>query len=162
MFELFAVGESLSAEDVSEDGNNDVIGVILGVLDHGVSEEEFNSDILEAVAGQKEGNTVPFNDISENRLRLVGVALVEHVLSFFHKSEEFNLFLEIFDLDKMMLTVLSSSSFSSISGLIKSKTLATQSSSLARAWNFSIGPAKRQTRRQAKMIVFMFKIKWIQ
>lgn len=51
VFELGAVSNTLSAEEVSEDGNNNIIGVVLGVLDNSVNEEELNSNILEAVAG---------------------------------------------------------------------------------------------------------------
>ena len=96
VLELGAVSNGLSTEDVSEDGNDEVVGVVLGWLDNGVSEEELNSDILEAIAGQKEGNSVPFNDISEDWLRLLGIALVKHGLSLFHKSEDFNLEGEVF------------------------------------------------------------------
>ncbi len=49
VLELGTVLVGLSSEDVSEDGNNDVVGVVLGVLDNSVDEEEFDSDILEAV-----------------------------------------------------------------------------------------------------------------
>ena len=49
VLELGTVLVGLSAEDVSEDSNNEVVGVVLGVLEDGVNEEEFNSDILEAV-----------------------------------------------------------------------------------------------------------------
>lgn len=91
MFELGAIFSGLSSEDVSEDGNNDVVGVVLGVLDDGVSEEEFNSDILEAVGGQQESNTFPFNGISDLGGSLGALALVQHLLSFFHKGQNFNL-----------------------------------------------------------------------
>ncbi len=96
VLELGAISNSLSAEDVSEDGNNEVIGVVFWALDDSVSKDKFNSDILEAVAGQEEGNTVPFDNISENGLRLFGIALVKHFLSLFHKSEDFNLEWKIF------------------------------------------------------------------
>ena len=49
VLELGTVLVGLSSEDVSEDGNNDVVGVVLGVLNNSVDEEEFDSDILEAV-----------------------------------------------------------------------------------------------------------------
>ena len=65
VLELGAISDSLSAEDVSEDGDDDIVGVVLGVLNDSVSEEEDNSDILEAVGGQKEGNTFPFNSITD-------------------------------------------------------------------------------------------------
>jgi len=96
VFELGAVSNSLSTEDVSEDGNNDVIGVVLGVLDDGISKDEFNSDVLEAVWGQQEGNSLPFNGISEFGLRLGSIALVEHGFSLLHKSEDFNLEFKVF------------------------------------------------------------------
>ena len=96
VLELRAVSNSLSTEDVSEDGDNKIIGVVCWALDDSVSKKELNSDILEAVAGQEEGNTVPFDNISENGLRLFGIALVKHGLSLFHKSKDFNLEGEVF------------------------------------------------------------------
>ena len=95
MFELGAVLGGLSTEDVSEDGNDDVVGVVLGVLDDGVSEEELNSDILEAVGGQQESNTFPFNGISDLGGSLGALALVQHLLSLLHKGQNFNLKLEV-------------------------------------------------------------------
>lgn len=155
-FELLAVSNSLPAEDVSEDGNDDIVGVVLGALDDGVSEEELNSDVLEAVAGQEEGNSVPFDDISEDWGGLGGVALVEHGLSLLHQSEDFNLELEVTVLNQQKCTFLSSSSLASISGLMRSNTLATQSSCLARDSYFSMGlTAKRVTRTQARMMAFI-------
>ena len=156
VLELGAVSDTLPAEDVSEDGNDEVIGVVLGVLDDGVNEEELNSNILEAVAGQEEGNSVPFDDISEDGCGLGGVALVKHGLSLLHQGEDFNLKLEVTVLNQRNLTPLSSSSLDSISGLMRSKTLATQSSCLARDSYFSIGlTAKRVTRTQARMMAFI-------
>jgi hypothetical protein len=96
VLELRAVSNGLSTEDVSEDGDNKVIGVVFWALDDSVSKNELNSNILEAVAGQEEGNTVPFDNISENGLRLFGIAFVKHGLSLFHKSEDFNLEGEVF------------------------------------------------------------------
>ncbi len=100
MLELGAVSNSLSAEDVSEDGNDEVVGVVSGVLDDGVGKEELNSDILEAVGGKEEGNTVPLNDVSEDGLGLGGVALVKHGLSLLEEGEEFNLEGEVLFLNK--------------------------------------------------------------
>ena len=74
VLELGAISDGLSAEDVSEDGNNDVVGVVLGGLDDGVGEEELNSDVLEAVGGQQESNTFPFDNISEYGLGFGGIA----------------------------------------------------------------------------------------
>lgn len=96
VLELRAISNSLSTEDVSEDGDNKVIGVVFWALDDSVSKKELNSDILEAVAGQEEGNTVPFDNISKNGLRLFGIAFVKHGLSLFHKSEDFNLEWKVF------------------------------------------------------------------
>ena len=96
MFELGAISYSLSTEDISEDGNNDVIGVVLGVLDDCISKDKFNSDILEAVGGQQESNSLPFNHISEFGLRFSGIALVEHGFSLLHKSKDFNLEFKVF------------------------------------------------------------------
>ena len=99
VLELSAISVTLSAEEVSEDGNDNVVGVVSGGLNDGVGEEEDNSDILEAVGGQKEGNSVPFNDISEDGLGLLGVALVKHGLSLLQKSEHFDLEGEVLVLD---------------------------------------------------------------
>ena len=96
VFELGTIGNSLSTEDISEDGNDDVVGVVLGVLDDCVSEDKFNSDILEAVGSQQEGNSFPFNNISEFWLRFSGIALVEHGFSLLHKSKDFNLEFKVF------------------------------------------------------------------
>lgn len=96
VLELGAVSNTLSSEDVTEDEDHNVIEVVTGVLDDGVEEEEFNSDILEAVGGEEEGNTIPLNDISDLDGGLVSVALVEHLLSLFQESEEFNFELEVF------------------------------------------------------------------
>lgn len=91
MLELLAIVEALSAEDVSEDGNGNIVGDVLGVLDNGVDEEEFNSDILEAVGGEEEGHSVPFDDVSDLDGGLVFVALVKHLLSLLEEGEEFDL-----------------------------------------------------------------------
>lgn len=96
MFELGAISYSLSTEDISEDGNNDVIGVVLGVLDDCISKDKFNSDILEAVGGQQESNSLPFNHISEFGLRFSGIAFVKHGFSFLHKGKDFNLEFKVF------------------------------------------------------------------
>ena len=95
MLELLAVSNTLSSEEVSEDGDHNVINVVSGVLDDGVNEEEDDSDVLEAVGGEESSNSVPFNNISDLDGRLVLVALVEHLLSLFHKSEDFNLEAEV-------------------------------------------------------------------
>jgi hypothetical protein len=128
VLELGAVSNTLSAEDVSEDSDNNIVGPVSGALDDSVSEEEDDSDILEAVGGEEEGNSVPFNNISEFGLGLVGIALVKHLFSFFEEGEELNLEGEIVLLNKPRCTVLRVSSLASISGLRRSKTLATQSS----------------------------------
>ena len=100
VLELGAISSGLSAEEVSEDGDDDIIGVVLGALDDSVGKEELNSNILEAVGSEEEGNTVPFNDISEDGLGLVGVALVKHGLSLLEEGEEFNLEGEVLVLNK--------------------------------------------------------------
>jgi hypothetical protein len=128
VLELGAVSNTLSAEDVSEDSDNNIVGPVSGALDDSVSEEEDDSDILEAVGGEEEGNSVPFNNISEFGLGLVGIALVKHLFSFFEEGEELNLEGEIVLLNKPRCTVLRVSSLASISGLRRSKTLATHSS----------------------------------
>ena len=91
VLELGAVSNTLLSEEVSEDGDDDIVGPVSGALDDSVSEEEDDSDILEAVGGEEEGNSVPFDDISELGLGLLGIALVEHLLSLFEEGEEFNL-----------------------------------------------------------------------
>jgi len=128
VLELGAVSNTLSAEEVSEDSDNNIVGKVSGVLDDSVNEEEDHSDILEAVGGEEEGNSVPFNNISEFGLGLVGTALVKHLFSFFEEGEELNFKGEIVLLNKPRCTVLRVSSLASISGLRRSKTLATQSS----------------------------------
>ena len=156
VLELGAISVSLSAEDVSEDGDNDIVSVVSGVLDDSVSEEEDNSDILEAVGGKEESNTVPFDDISEDGLGLVGIALVKHGLSLLHKGQNFNLEGEVLVLNNGNGTVLSSASLASISGLMRSNTLATQSSCLTMASYFSRGlTAKMATKRQAMRMAFI-------
>lgn len=49
--EFGAVSNSLSSEDVEEDWDDDVVGPVSWVLDNGVSNEENDSDVFEAVAG---------------------------------------------------------------------------------------------------------------
>jgi hypothetical protein len=156
VLELGTVSNSLSAEDVSEDADDEIVGVVLGVLDDSVGEEELNSNILEAVGGKEEGNTVPLDDISEDGLGLGGIALVKHGLSLLEEGEEFNLEGESLVLNKRGGTDLSSSSLASISGLMRSNTLATQSSCLARASYFSRGfTARMATIRQARRMIFI-------
>lgn len=73
--EFFAISVSLSTQNVKEDKNNDVVGKVFRILNDTVTDQENNSDILEAVAGQKESNTGSFNSISESWLNfLVDVA----------------------------------------------------------------------------------------
>jgi len=74
VFELGTVINSLFTENVSENSNYQVIGVVLGILDHSVNEEEFNSDIFEAVGSEQQSNTVPLDDISDFDSRFVGLA----------------------------------------------------------------------------------------
>ena len=95
MLELGTVPDSLLSEDVSENGNNEVVGVVLGILDHGINEEELNSSIFEAVGGEQQGNSVPLDDISDLDCGLVGFAGIEHFLSLFHKSEGINEHVEV-------------------------------------------------------------------
>ena len=49
VLKLGAVSNTLLAKEVSEDGNDNIVGPVSGALDDSVSEEEDNSDILEAV-----------------------------------------------------------------------------------------------------------------
>ena len=71
MNELFTVGITLSSHDVDDDGNNDVVGDVLGVLDDGIDDKEEDSDIFEAVAGKEESNTGGFNNVSEDGFNFV-------------------------------------------------------------------------------------------
>ena len=68
MDELSTIGSGLFAHKVSEDSDNNIIGDIVGVLDDGISDEEENSDILEAVAGEEESNTGILDGITEDGL----------------------------------------------------------------------------------------------
>lgn len=106
VLELFAVSEGLLSEEVSENGDNDVVGVVRGVLNDGIGKEEDNSDILEAVGGKQESNSFPFDDVSDFDSRLVLVAFVQHLLSLLQKREDFNLELKIVVLDYLMFYVL--------------------------------------------------------
>ena len=156
MLELGTISNSLSSEKVSEDGDDDIIGVVSWALDDSVSKKKDNSNILEAVGSKEEGNSVPFDNISEDGLRLLGIALVKHGLSLLQKGQNFNLEREVLVLNRKIGTVLSSASLASISGLRRSKTLATQSSCLAMASYFSRGlTAKVATRRQAIRMAFI-------
>lgn len=75
MDEFFAVSVSLSAQNVKEDKDDDVVGNAGWVLNDAISNQEDDSDILEAVAGQKESDTGSFNSISKGWLDfLVNVA----------------------------------------------------------------------------------------
>lgn len=156
MLEGGAVSNSLLAEDVGEDADHDVVDVVSGVLDDGVDEEQLNSDILEAVGGEEESHTVPFDDITDLDHGLVLVALGEQLLGLLEEGDHLNLQAQVVLLNDGISTPLSSSSLASISGLTRSKVLATQSSCLATVLSLSRGlTAKRQTKRVAKMIIFI-------
>lgn len=90
--ELFAVSNSLSSEDVKEDGDDDVRNNVGGVFDDGVKDEEDDTDVLGAVRGKKEANTGGFNGISEHGLNLVNssTALID-ILGFLDKSHKLSL-----------------------------------------------------------------------
>lgn len=66
--ELRAVSITLSSQNVDENGNDGILGNVGRVLDDFVTNQEDGSDILEAVAGQKETNTGSLNDITQNGL----------------------------------------------------------------------------------------------
>lgn len=68
MDEFLTVSVSLSAQNVEEDKNDDIVDGAGWILNNAVSNQEDSSDILETVAGQKEGNTGSFNSISEDWL----------------------------------------------------------------------------------------------
>jgi hypothetical protein len=65
-------------------------------LDNSVDEEEFDSDILEAVWGKQEGHSVPLDNISDLKSGLVSIAGIKQILSLFHKSEGVNEKVKIF------------------------------------------------------------------
>ena len=89
--ELSAILLGGVSENVSEDSDHNVIDPIFGGLDNGVGKNEDDSDILEAVAGQHEGNTGGFNLISNDWFFEFHVTGFQHFLSFFHKGDNFNL-----------------------------------------------------------------------
>ena len=71
MDELSTVSSTLLAHKVSEDGDDDVIGEVAGVLDDGVSDQAENTEVLEAVAGQQEGNSGSLDGITKHGLDFV-------------------------------------------------------------------------------------------
>lgn len=81
--EFLAISVSLSAEDVEEDKDNGVVCPISGILDNGVSEQEDDSDIFEAVTGQQEGDSGSLNNVTQNWLNFVAeLALLIHSSDF--------------------------------------------------------------------------------
>ena len=71
MNELFTISISLFTHDVSEDGDNNVVGDIGWVLDDGISDEEEDSDILEAVAGEEETDSGILDGITKDGLNFL-------------------------------------------------------------------------------------------
>lgn len=69
--ELFTISNGLLSNDIAENGNDDIIGNVAGVFDDRVSDEEENSDILETVAGEEEGNSGVFDGVSEDGINFV-------------------------------------------------------------------------------------------
>ena len=63
---MFAIGNSLPSEDVKEDGQEDVLGEVSGVLDDFVNEEEDDTEVLGAVGGKHESDSGSFDGITEN------------------------------------------------------------------------------------------------
>lgn len=94
--ELAAVLVALLAEDGTEDGNDDVVDPVSGGLNNGVGEQQHDSDILEAVAGEQERNSAGFDDVSEGGLDLVvEAAVIGDGLSLLDQSDELSLGLEV-------------------------------------------------------------------
>ena len=62
--ELAAVSVSLFSKQSEEYQDNDVILPVFGILDDGISNNENGSEILGAVASQKEGDSSVFNGVS--------------------------------------------------------------------------------------------------
>lgn len=155
MEELFAVGVSLPAHDVEDDGHDDVVGEVLGVLQDGIGDQEDDSDILEAVAGEQEGNTGGFNSISEGGLDLLvdSAGLVDGP-GVLDEGEEVGLGLGVLGvLNKSASTALSSSILFSILGLRVSMPWTPQSSVWTTALTCSKGEAARaQATRATRMI----------
>ena len=89
--ELFAVGNTLSSQNVEEDGDDDVVLPVLGVLDDGVSDQEEGSEVLGAVAGQKESDSGVFDGISQNWLGSVVLAGLVNLLDLLGEHGEFAL-----------------------------------------------------------------------
>lgn len=106
MDEFLAVCVSLSAQNVQEDQDNDVVGQATWVLDNAVSNQENGSDILEAVAGQKEANSGSLNGISEDWLDfLVNSAWVIDWLNVVDHGQEFGFSFQVIgvlDLNKIV------------------------------------------------------------
>jgi hypothetical protein len=82
------------------------------------------------------------------------------LFSLFHKSKDFSLEDEVaLILNKLNFTFLNSASLASISGLMSSRVLAAHSSWATRVLYWSRGlTAKRQTKRQANTMVFIFQL----
>lgn len=90
--ELGAILVTLSAEEGTEDDDNDVIDDVLSILDDGVSQQENDSDVLAAVAEQEEGNAWGFNNVSESWLNLlVETAGISGSLDLLDQVDEFSL-----------------------------------------------------------------------
>ena len=89
MDELSAVSGPLSAEDVKEDGEDDVRDDVRRVFDDGVEDEEDHTDVLGAVGGEEESNTSGLDGISEHGLNLVksSAAFIDF-LGFLNKSSQ--------------------------------------------------------------------------
>lgn len=66
MNELFTISISLFTHDVCEDGDNNIVGDVGWVSNDGVSNEEEDSDILEAVAGEEESDSGVLDGITED------------------------------------------------------------------------------------------------
>lgn len=62
---------SLVSEDAEEDGEDDIVGDIRWVLDDLISDQEDNSNILEAVGGQEEGDSGSLDSIAQLGLDFV-------------------------------------------------------------------------------------------
>ena len=61
--ELVTVSISLSAQYGNEYHDDNIVDLIGGVLDDGVADEEKDSDVLEAVAAQEEGDSSSLDQV---------------------------------------------------------------------------------------------------
>ena len=124
LLEHLAVFETLSAEDENEDGDHEIVDLVSRSNDDGVGEEENDSDVFEAVGGEEEGISVPFNNVTDLDGGLVLIALVKHHFSLLDESEDFNFEGDVLVLSRMISYVLVLFDFGVNLGLEESENVA--------------------------------------